>query len=87
MVKQDAFDYRWHEYWELTFQFSDDDTMHVFVFTDYSSALNAYLSAYENEYIEWAAIHQIWYGRLLNQIEDSWQYRPLNWFGVEYALV
>lgn len=86
MVKQSFLDYRWHEYFELSFGFNDDDTMHVFVLPDNASAINAYVTAIENENIEWAAVHHIWYGRVLNERENSWQYHPMYWFGIEYAL-
>ena len=82
-VKYDATDYRWREYYEVSFQFWNDDTIHVFALDSEAFAIWAYSSAVEKENIEWAAVHRVWYGRLFGQIENSWQYNPIVWFGID----
>ena len=82
-VKYDALDYRWHQYYEVSFQFLGDDNIHVFALVDETDAYWAYYTAMENELIAWAAVHRVWYGRLFGQINNSWQYNPLIWFGID----
>ena len=82
-VNYDALDYRWHEYYEVSFQFLGDDTIHLFALDNEAFAIWAYYSAVEIESIEWAAVHHVWYGRKCFEIENNWQYDPIVWFGID----
>ena len=82
-VKYDALDYRWHEYYEVSFGFAFDDTVHVFVLDSEALAFWAYYSATENESIEWAVVHHVWYGRKCWDIDSNWLYDSIVWFGID----
>lgn len=83
MIKNESTDYRWHEYYEVSFQFRDDETIHVFPVTDDGYAIWAYFSAMNTANIEWAAVHHVWYGRKCREIDSTWQYDPIVWFGLD----